>query len=152
MPENEPMITDLLSISDPAKTVLVIGGFDPMHGGHVRLLQRASEYGRVVVALYEDDYLIDKKGYVFMPFTQRHDVLFSVRHVWFVVPIIQSITHVINELQPDYLVSGGKRPDVITPEIEACQAINARLIFNAGQKVADSEELVEVACRRLWGR
>ena len=52
----------------PYDTVMVSGGFDPMHIGHVRMIQEAArEFGEVIVAVNSDDWLLRKKGYVFMP-------------------------------------------------------------------------------------
>ena len=42
--------------------VAVSGGFDPIHIGHVELMQRAKEMGdRLVVILNNDNWLIQKK-------------------------------------------------------------------------------------------
>ena len=36
------------------KIVLVSGGFDPIHSGHIALIKDASNYGEVVVLLNSD--------------------------------------------------------------------------------------------------
>ena len=48
------------------KTVMLSGGFDPIHIGHVRMILGAQEYGdSLTVALNSDEWLMRKKGYVF---------------------------------------------------------------------------------------
>ena len=37
--------------------VLVSGGFDPLHSGHVKLIEHASRYGEIVVLLNSDEWL-----------------------------------------------------------------------------------------------
>ena len=51
--------------------VAVSGGFDPIHIGHVRMILEASEFGDVIVIANSDDWLLRKKGYVFMPYEER---------------------------------------------------------------------------------
>ncbi|KKK55878.1 hypothetical protein LCGC14_3070130, partial [marine sediment metagenome] len=51
--------------------VLCSGGFDPLHVGHLRYLQSPAHWGKIVVALNSDEWLIRKKGYVFMPGKSR---------------------------------------------------------------------------------
>ncbi|MEK9780874.1 MAG: adenylyltransferase/cytidyltransferase family protein, partial [Gammaproteobacteria bacterium] len=54
------------------KIVLVSGGFDPIHSGHISYFTSAKEYGDIlVVALNSDDWLIKKKRKFFMPFHER---------------------------------------------------------------------------------
>ena len=44
------------------KIVLVSGGFDPIHSGHISLINGASKHGNVVVLLNSDQWLQNKKG------------------------------------------------------------------------------------------
>ena len=45
------------------KIVVVSGGFDPLHSGHIAYFEDARSYGdRLVVALNSDAWLKDKKG------------------------------------------------------------------------------------------
>ena len=60
------------------KTILVSGGFDPPHIGHVRMFKEAAEWGTVIVAINSDEWLMRKKGYVFMPWEQRAEIIKDV--------------------------------------------------------------------------
>ena len=46
--------------------VMVSGGVDPVHVGHIRLIQAAAVYGDVVVIANSDKWLYKEKGFVFM--------------------------------------------------------------------------------------
>ena len=55
---------------------MVSGGFDPVHIGHVRMFKEARELGdKLIVVLNNDNWLQLKKGYVFMPETERKEIL-----------------------------------------------------------------------------
>jgi cytidyltransferase-related domain len=54
------------------KISVVSGGFDPIHSGHISYLKSAKEIGDyLIVALNSDQWLINKKKKVFMPFEER---------------------------------------------------------------------------------
>ena len=54
------------------KYVLVTGGFDPLHSGHLAYFKAAKKLGdKLVVGLNSDEWLTEKKGQPFMPFAER---------------------------------------------------------------------------------
>lgn len=54
------------------KLVLVTGGFDPLHSGHIEYFKEAKKLGdKLVVGLNSDEWLTRKKGRPFMPFQER---------------------------------------------------------------------------------
>jgi len=58
------------------KIVLVSGGFDPIHSGHIAYLAEAKKLGNELwVALNSDAWLSRKKGQPFMDFENRRSVL-----------------------------------------------------------------------------
>ena len=58
------------------KTVIVSGGFDPLHSGHIAYLQAARNLGDyLVVGVNSDAWLICKKGRAFMPLKERMAVV-----------------------------------------------------------------------------
>ena len=55
-----------------SKVVLVTGGFDPLHSGHIEYFKAARELGdHLVVGINSDGWLTRKKGRPFMPFEER---------------------------------------------------------------------------------
>ena len=61
--------------------VLVSGGFDPIHSGHIKLIKEASEHGRVVILLNSDQWLRNKKGVEFLPFKEREIIMSALKNV-----------------------------------------------------------------------
>ena len=52
--------------------VVVSGGFDPVHVGHLDMLEEARNLGsHLTVILNSDRFLLEKKGFIFMPFKER---------------------------------------------------------------------------------
>ena len=61
-----------------SKIVLVTGGFDPIHTGHISYFKNAKELypnTPLCVGLNSDDWLIRKKGKYFLPMTERHSLI-----------------------------------------------------------------------------
>ena len=58
------------------KIIVVSGGFDPIHSGHIAYFKAARKYGdKLIVALNSDQWLEDKKGKAFMPFIERNEII-----------------------------------------------------------------------------
>ena len=66
----------------PDNIVLVTGGFDPIHSGHISYLKEASRLGsKLIVGLNSDEWLVRKKGNYFLPFKERATILKSIKYV-----------------------------------------------------------------------
>ena len=64
------------------KIVIVSGGFDPIHSGHIAYFKSAKSYGdKLLVALNSDIWLENKKGKFFMPFNERKAIIESINYV-----------------------------------------------------------------------
>ena len=58
------------------KKIIVSGGFDPLHSGHIAYFKSAKELGdKLIVALNSDEWLVNKKGKFFMPFLERKAII-----------------------------------------------------------------------------
>ena len=127
-------------------TVAVSGGFDPIHKGHIQMIREASEYGRVLVILNSDDWLIKKKGYKFMSFEERAYVAGSIKGVTVVTGVDDedgTVCKALKRFKPDYFANGGDRYDTNTPEMELCNKLEITMLWNiGGGKVQSSSDLV----------
>ena len=61
--------------------VVVSGGFDPIHSGHIKLIKEAAKHGEVVVLLNSDLWLQKKKGREFLPFIERTIIMNELKNV-----------------------------------------------------------------------
>ncbi len=67
--------TKLMTVSNKS-TVLVTGGFDPLHSGHIAYFKAARALGdKLVVGVNSDEWLMRKKGKAFMPFAERASII-----------------------------------------------------------------------------
>ena len=58
------------------KIVLVTGGFDPLHSGHIEYFKSAKALGNELwVGLNSDKWLVKKKGKAFMPMRERFTII-----------------------------------------------------------------------------
>jgi len=58
------------------RIVLVTGGFDPLHSGHIEYFKAAKELGdKLVVGVNTDMWLTRKKGRPFMPISERTSII-----------------------------------------------------------------------------
>lgn len=110
------------------RIVLVTGGFDPVHSGHIAYIRSAKELGdKLFIGLNSDDWLTRKKGKPFMPFYERETVLDSIKGVDGVFGFDDSdgsakdaINILLNHYKNDHIVfaNGGDRTSVNIPEMD----------------------------------
>ncbi len=128
------------------KLIAVSGGFDPVHIGHVKMIQEASRHGDVIVILNSDDWLQRKKGYVFMPWDERAFILGNIKGVTIVTNVDDSddtVCHALSRHRPDAFANGGDRKTDNTPEMELCAELGIELLWNVGGgKIQSSSDLV----------
>lgn len=125
--------------------IVVSGGYDPVHIGHIRLFRAAAEYGDLTVILNSDDWLLRKKGFVFMPWEERAEILQAIRYVTNVVSVDDSddtICEALVRLKPKYFANGGDRNGPDPAEHFVCQRHMIQELFNVGgQKIQSSSQL-----------
>ena len=125
---------------------VVSGGFDPLHPGHIRLIDDASLYGDVIVFLNSDDWLVRKKGACLMTFEDRKEVLMSMTSVSEVLEIDDTDGSVSNDLQDLrnthkgdlYFCNGGDRSKGNVPEEESVKGIIFKYGVGGDYKIASS--------------
>ena len=135
--------------------VAVSGGFDPIHIGHIRYFKEARKLGdKLVVILNTDEFLIKKKGYVFMPFEERKEILESIRWVDEVIPSIdkdQTVCRTLAELKPDIFAKGGDRTLENIPERTVCERLGIKMVFGVGGgKFQSSSWLLNKFLENRW--
>ena len=122
--------------------VLVSGGFDPIHSGHISLIQEAANYGDVVVLLNSDEWLSAKKGKEFLQYKEREIIMGSIKKVIDVISFddsdttcIDGIRKVINKYPNRKIkfANGGDRNDKTTiPETTFCEKNRVEILWKIG--------------------
>lgn len=126
------------------RVVLVTGGFDPVHSGHIEYFKQARELGdRLVVGLNSDAWLTRKKSKPFMPLSERSAVVSSIRHVDDVLTDFDDSDNTscdaIRKLRTEYpdaeiiFANGGDRGSTNTPEqVLAAEIGNVTFHYGVG--------------------
>ncbi len=121
--------------------ILVSGGFDPIHSGHIKLINNAAEYGDVVVLLNSDKWLREKKGKEFLPFKERKIIMSALKKVIDVIEFndddktcIDGIKKAKKSFKKSIIkfANGGDRNNETTPEIEFCNQHGIEMLWGIG--------------------
>ena len=115
--------------------IAVSGGFDPVHIGHVRMIRDASRYGDVLVIINSDEWLMRKKGYVFMPWKERAEIMGNIKGVTVVTSVDDSdgtVCEALIRCKPHAFANGGDRKDKNTPEMDLCDHIGIEMMWAVG--------------------
>jgi cytidyltransferase-like protein len=131
-------------------TVMVSGGFDPVHAGHIRMIRHAAEYGDVIVIANSDSWLWRKKGFVFMEWERRVEILNAIKGVVLVDSVDDSdgtVCDAIRRHKPTYFANGGDRGRTNTPEQSVCESLGVELLWSIGgdEKIDSSSDLAKKA-------
>ena len=120
---------------DPKSLVLVTGGFDPLHSGHIQYLKAAAKLGdKLIVGVNSDEWLTRKKGKPFMPIEERMALLNEMLVVDEVIDFndddntacgaIEKVKELYKDIyshkfhKPIYFCNGGDRTSNNIPEEE----------------------------------
>ena len=136
------------------KIAVVSGGFDPLTYAHVRMIKEASQYGDVIVILNSDEWLLRKKGYIFMPFDERKEIMMHLKNVIAVIKAKDydnTVCESLKEINPDFFCNGGDRKPDSTPEVKLCNELGITMVWEVGgkEKIQSSSSLVENAIKKL---
>src|ERR1041385_2323159 len=121
------------------KIIAVSGGFDPVHIGHVRMFQEAAQLAdKLVVIINDDDWLMRKKGFVFMNEKERGEIIKEFEcvdkvYVYHSPSGSNSVAGALRQIKPDIFANGGdKKTEEDIPESEVCNELGIKMIFNVG--------------------
>ena len=129
------------------KTIVVSGGFDPLHVGHLRMMQEAAQHGKLTVIINSDEWLLRKKKYVFMPWEERAELILAYDFVDNVAKAKdddRTVVASLKELNPDIFANGGDRENINTPEARYCKENNIEMLWGVGGgKIQSSSTMVK---------
>lgn len=89
------------------KKVLLSIGAEFIHGGHIRIIERAAELGDVIVGLLSDEALMSYRGYPILSYDERAKIIENIKGVHKVVKKdTLSYDKIIKEIRPDIVAHG----------------------------------------------
>ena len=146
--------------------VLITGGFDPIHSGHIAYIQAAKKLGDIlVVGVNSDAWLERKKGRAFMPLSERSNILRNIVGVDVVIDFDDSdgsAKHAIKMVRQSYpqdriiFANGGDRVSANIPEMDTNDDnLEFRFAVGGANKANSSswilEEWKSPKTKRQWG-
>ena len=146
------------------KIVLVTGGFDPLHSGHIAYFKAAKQLGNLlVVGINSDDWLTRKKGRSFMPACERKAIIENIYQVHKVIEFddtdnsaIDAIRKVKAMFPRDHIIfaNGGDRtrnniPEMVFDDVEFVFGVGGTNKANSSSWIL--EEWKAPRTERPWG-
>jgi cytidyltransferase-like protein len=146
--------------------VLVTGGFDPLHSGHIAYFEAAKKLGdQLVVGINSDAWLVRKKGRTFMPLKERVTIVKNLKNVDWVMDFNDeddTANHAISKLIASTSIgskiifaNGGDRTEKNIPEMNKWP--NVDFVFGVGGEAKQNssswilEEWKSPKTIRNWG-
>lgn len=152
------------------KVAILSGGFDPVHGGHIRMFMEANQkFDKVIVAVNSDAWLVRKKGINFMTINERRQVVVTNGFVDATISFNDDddtscdALRVAKELYPDaqlVFCNGGDRTKDEIPEAALCKELGIWIRDGIGgsDKANSSSDILSryleassPAVTRRWG-
>lgn len=134
--------------------IILSGGFDPVHKGHVRMIQSAAKNcNLLIVGVNSDAWLRRKKKKEFMQCSERKEIISAFEGVAEVLSFDDtdnSASDLIRKIRKSYPSSliafgnGGDRVQDNVPEVQTCLECNVEMIWNiGGEKIQSSSDLIK---------
>jgi D-beta-D-heptose 7-phosphate kinase/D-beta-D-heptose 1-phosphate adenosyltransferase len=146
------------------KIILVTGGFDPLHSGHIEYFKAAKQLGNLlVVGINSDAWLARKKGRAFMPAVERKTIIENIYQVHKVIEFedsdgsaIDAIKQVKELFPRDQIIfaNGGDRtkdniPEMVFEDVEFVFGVGGTNKANSSSWIL--EEWRTPKTSRAWG-
>lgn len=110
------------------KIVVITGGFDPIHSGHIDYISAAKNLGNIlIVGVNSDEWLVRKKGRSFMPFEDRIAIIGALQDVDYAIPFddrdgtAKDAIRWARKVYPEHTIvfaNGGDRTETNIPEMD----------------------------------
>lgn len=137
-----------------SRTVVTSGYFNPLHVGHIRLLEDAKALagpnGRLVVIVNNDEQVKLKGSKVFMDEKERLEIIQSLRCVDVAMLSIdkdRTVKRTLEFLNPHSFAKGGDSDVSNVPEAEVCDRMGIKLFLNVGGPKVQSSSWLKDECK-----
>jgi len=130
--------------------VAVSGYFNPLHVGHLEMIEKSKKLGDKLVVIINNDYQVKLKGSVpFMSLADRVKIISALRAVDEVFVSIdrdKTVCKSLAKVRPNIFANGGDRHTLNdVPEYPVCQKLGIIMVDGLGRKIRASSELIKKA-------
>ena len=135
-------------------TVAVSGYFNPLHVGHLEMMEKAKKLGDRLVVIVNNDHQVKLKGRV--PFLNQADRMKIVSAIKWVDKVFlsidrdPSISKSLAKIKPDIFAKGGDRTagNIPVSETEICRRLGIKRVDGLGKKIRSSSILIAEAAKK----
>ncbi len=128
------------------KTVIISGFFNPLHGGHLDMVEAAAKLGnRLIVVVNNDVQQVLKKDKIILSQQNRARLVTALKYVDEVMiavdqdpPVIETLKLIAKKYPDEELIfaNGGDRDsEKAIPETEVCKEYNIKMVFGVGTDI-----------------
>jgi D-beta-D-heptose 7-phosphate kinase/D-beta-D-heptose 1-phosphate adenosyltransferase len=148
------------------KAVVVTGGFDPLHSGHIAYFKAAKELGSILfVGVNSDEWLTRKKGRPFMSAEERMAIIKEISCVGHVfefddsddtaIKAIEYVKESVPNNTPIVFANGGDRtkdniPEMVFDDVEFVFGVGGEDKKNSSSWILKNWD--KPTTERLWGK
>ena len=145
------------------KVITTSGGYDPLHIGHLRSILQAKQAAEeafgytkfpiafiLVVIVNGTNFLIQKKGFEFMPLMERIELIDGLKDVdivttWDQIGDDYTVNIPLQMIKPHFFVKGGDRIPGTVAEEATLQEWKGKVLYGVGgeNKLQSSSSLIE---------
>ena len=129
------------------KRVAISGYFDPIHVGHLELIEKARALGDYLIVIVNNDHQAClKKSKPFMKQEERIKIVQAIKgvdEVFLSIDQDKSICESLRKLHPDIFGNGGDRHQEEIPEAVVCRECNIKMVDGLGAKIQSSSDLIK---------
>jgi len=141
--------------------MVLSGGFDPVHRGHIRMFKAAKNMAhKVIVGINSDAWLVRKKGRLFMNWAERSEIITAIKYVDEVMSFpdddgtAMDLLVRVHRLYPNCSIAfgnGGDRNINNVPEKGFCDVYKIDLVWQVGGgKIQSSSELINASIKNKY--
>lgn len=135
-------------------SVAVSGYFNPLHVGHLEMMEKAKKLGDRLVVIVNNDYQVKLKGSVpFLSQTDRMKIVSAIKWVDKVFLSIDedpSVCRSLAKVKPDIFAQGGDRSagNIPAAETDVCHRFKIKRVDGLGKKIRSSSTLIAEAAKK----
>ena len=131
-------------------TIAVSGYFNPLHVGHLEMMEKAKKLGGCLIVIVNNDHQVKRKGSVpFMNQADRMKIVSAIKwvdRVFLSVDRDASVCKSLDRIKPDIFAKGGDRNVNNIPEVAVCRRRHIKIIDKGmGKKIRSSSALIAQA-------
>ncbi|MBU0636720.1 adenylyltransferase/cytidyltransferase family protein [Patescibacteria group bacterium] len=133
--------------------VAVSGYFNPLHIGHLEMIEKAKKLGDYLIVIVNNDYQVKlKKSVPFLNQNDRIKIISAIKWVdsaYLSIDKDKTVCKTLAKIKPNIFAQGGDRYEGNIPEASICHSLNIKMVDGLGKKIRSSSILIAKAGKKI---